>query len=482
MSTSPTNVLILLSDEHNARIMGCAGSPIAHTPRLDQLAREGTRFTNAYTTSPICVPARASIATGEYVHQHRCWDNALAYQGDTPSWGHRLQAAGMTVESIGKLHYRKETDPTGFDRQQLAAHIQDGIGQVWGSVREPLPDPYHSAPLFNHIGAGESSYNRFDRAVSDTAQDWLLERGQHPHSSPWVLFVGLVAPHFPLIVPQEYLDRYPVEAMPLPKLHPEHGYTRHPWVERHARFSKHDEQLGTDERRRLALASYFALTSFMDEQIGKVLDALDRSGMAENTTVIYSSDHGDNMGERGLWNKCTLYRESTAIPMIVRGPAVPTGRVVDTNVSLVDIFPTVLHATGIVPDNTDANLPGRSLIHSAIEPNDPTRLAFSEYHAVGSESAGYMLADDRYKYHHYVGHEPELFDLKTDPFETHDLASDPSYADTLDLFKRRLCEILNPDNTDREAKSDQQRLIATFGGREAALRIGTPGATPVPSS
>src|SRR5690606_34961955 len=298
-----TNVLILLSDEHNARVMGCAGHPLVQTPRLDRLAREGTRFANAYTSSPICVPARASIATGRYVHEHRCWDNALAYQGSPPSWGHRMQSAGVAVESIGKLHYRNQDDDTGFDRQQWAAHILDGIGQVWGSVREPLPEAHPAAALFKDIGAGESSYNRFDRAVADEAVRWLHERAGRRDSSPWVLFVGLVAPHFPLIVPREYLDRYPIDDMPLPRLHPDRGYRRHPWVERHARFSRHDEQLGTDARRRLALASYLALTSFMDEQIGKVLDALAQSGQADRTTVVYSSDHGDNLGERGLWNK-----------------------------------------------------------------------------------------------------------------------------------------------------------------------------------
>lgn len=477
-----SNVLILLSDEHNARVMGCAGHPIVHTPRLDRLAGEGTRFVNAYTASPICVPARASIATGRYVHEHRCWDNALAYQGQPASWGHRMQAAGMAVESIGKLHYRNETDDTGFDRQQFAAHIMDGIGQVWGSVREPLPDPFPAAPLFKHIGAGESSYNRFDRAVADQAAQWLRQRGQSGDESPWVLFVGLVAPHFPLIVPPEYLDRYPVADMPLPDLHPDRGYRRHPWVERHARFSRHDEQLGSDDRRRLARASYYALTTFMDEQVGKVLDALAASGQAGNTTVIYSSDHGDNLGERGLWNKCTLYRDSTAVPMIVRGPGIPAGAIRRTNVSLVDIFPTVLHATGVAPAAADASLPGRSLVASAAGAEDEARLGFSEYHAVGSESAGYMLADSRYKYHHYVGHAPELFDLLADPAETRDLAGDPQYATLLEQFQDRLRGMLDPVEVDRQAKSDQRQLVERFGGREAALGMGTPGATPVPSA
>lgn len=477
-----SNLLILLSDEHNARVMGCAGHPLVHTPNLDTLARQGTRFVNAYTASPICVPARASIATGRHVHEHRCWDNAIAYRGEPASWGHRLQEAGIPVESIGKLHYRNDTDATGFDRQRLAAHIMDGIGQVWGSVREPLPDPFESAPLFKQVGAGESSYNRFDRSVADEAVRWLRERGQGGDQRPWVLFVGFVAPHFPLIVPQEYLDRYPVEDMPLPELHPERGYRRHPWVERHARFSRHDEQLGSDDRRRLAMAAYLGLTTFMDEQVGRVLETLAETGLDANTTVVYSSDHGDNLGARGLWNKCTLYRESVAVPMIVKGPDVPAGRVSATNVSLVDLFPTVLDATGVAPAPDDADLPGRSLLASASAPDDPERLAFSEYHAVGSESAAYMLADERYKYHYYVGHAPELFDLREDPDEAHDLAGDPAHAGVLERFENRLRALLDPEAVDRMAKADQRALIDSFGGREAALSMGTPGATPVPAA
>ncbi|GAA5233129.1 sulfatase-like hydrolase/transferase [Verticiella sediminum] len=477
-----TNLLILLSDEHNARVMGCAGHPIVRTPHLDELARQGTRFENAYTASPICVPARASIATGRYVHQHRCWDNAIAYTGEPASWGHRLQSAGVRVESIGKLHYRNEADPTGFDRQQLAAHIMDGIGQVWGSVREPLPDPFPTAPLFKQIGAGESSYNRFDQSVAGQAAQWLQERAEDEARRPWVLFVGFVAPHFPLIVPQRYLDLYPVADMPLPKLHPDSGYRRHPWVERHARFSRHDEQLSNDDRRRLALASYFGLTSFMDEQVGLVLQALAESGLVEDTTVVYSSDHGDNLGARGLWNKCTLYREAVAVPMIVKGPEIPAGRTVHTNVSLVDLFPTVLDAAGVAPHAEDADLPGVSLRHTAVAGEDPDRLAFSEYHAVGSESAGYMLADGRYKYHYYVGHPPEFFDLHDDPEETRDLAASPEHAEILAAFEHRLRQLVDPEAADRLAKDDQQALIARFGGREAALRTGTPGATPVPAA
>lgn len=479
---SSRNVIVLLSDEHNADVMGCAGHPMVRTPNLDALAKRGTRYTAAYTPSPICVPARASIATGRHVHEHRCWDNAIAYDGRSPSWGHRLQQANMRVESIGKLHYRKEEDPTGFDRQQLPVHIMDGIGQVFGSVRDPLPESIGKMPLFDKIGAGESSYNRFDRSVTELAVQWLHDREQADDGRPWVLFVGLVAPHFPLIVPQAYLDLYPLDKIPMPRLSPKNGYVRHPWVERQVRYSDHDAAVGPDERKRLAIATYYALTTFMDEQIGKIVAALDASAFASNTTIVYSSDHGDNIGVRGTWNKCLMYRESTAVPMILCGPGVPSDQVCGTPVSLVDLYPTITDEVGLSRHADDADLPGKSLVKVANEEMDADRLVLSEYHAIGSDSAGYMIADARYKYHEYVGYPPELFDLENDPGETVNLADEPQYRALVERYAEKLRGMLDPIATDARAKREQAALVASFGGREKALAMGTPGASPVPAT
>lgn len=471
-----TNVLFILSDEHQHNLMGCAGHPFIHTPNLDALAARGTRFRNAYTPSPICVPARASLATGRSVHDIRCWDNAIAYDGSTPGWAQYLTASGMVTDSIGKLHYRSEESPVGFRHQHHPVHILDGIGQVWGSVRNPLPQTMGRSPLYDKIGPGLSNYNRFDMRVADTAVEWLGEQGDN--TKPWVLFAGLVAPHFPLVVPQEFLDLYDPDTIELPLLHPSSGYVRHPWVERQAVHMNHDAAIGSDERRRLATACYFALVTFLDSQVGKILAALEANGLDETTTIIYSSDHGDNLGKRGMWNKCLMYRESTGVPMIIAGPGIPEGKVCETPVSLIDIQNTILERTGCVaPANASS---GESLANLANALDQPGRLVFSEYHAVGSEVAAYMLADADYKYHHYVGLPPELFDLRRDPEELHDLAALPDYAGVVDLFERRLRELLDPEAVDRLAKADQARLIEAFGGREAALRTGTPAATPVP--
>jgi choline-sulfatase len=474
-----TNVLILLSDEQSGPVLGCAGHPWVRTPNLDALAARGTRFDRALTPSPICVPARAALASGSWVHQTGHWDNATGYDGQPAGWGHVLLSAGRRVESIGKLHYSNAEAPTGFGRQHQPMHLADGVGQVWGSVRDPLPDTPRPSRLFGELGPGESRYNRYDAASADQAARWLAERARQPDPQPWTLFVGFVAPHFPLVVPSRYLEGIPIDDLPLPRLLPRDGHARHPWVQRFVDFSDADAELGTDVRRRLALACYYGLVNFMDEQVGRVLQALDDSGQAESTLVVFSSDHGDNQGVRGLWNKSMLYRESTEVPLILAGPGVPAGRVCSTLVNLVDIAPTVLDAANVP---APADWPGRSLLKIASEPDDPTRVGFSEYHAVGSASAAYLVRQDNWSYHHYVGFAPELFDLASDPGQAVNLAADTAKASVVSHMEGLLRARLDPSAVDRLAKETQNALVARMGGRDKALQLGPVGATPVPST
>jgi choline-sulfatase len=479
MSFAPCNSLVILTDEQDALALSCAGHSFVKTPHLDALAARGTRFTNAFTPSPICVPARAALATGRWVHEIGYWDNAMGYDGRVLGWAHAMSAAGQRVESIGKLHYSTEAAPTGFTHQINPLHLAQGIGQVWGSVRNPLPEQPRPSGIFKEIGPGLSSYNSYDMANAQSAAQWLHQCANETRASPWTLFVGLVAPHFPLVVPQQYLDQIDQAAIPPPRLHPLDGFVRHPWVQRHADFSNADDDLGTPQRRRLALACYFALVNFIDEQIGVILRALASSGLTETTRVIVSSDHGDNQGVRGMWNKSTLYREATNVPLIMAGPAIEAGRICATHTNLIDIAPTLLQNAGLASDNT---LPGRSLNEMANEPDDLQRIGFSEYHAVGSPSAAYMLRQGQWAYHHYVGYQPELFDIQKDPGQSNNLALDAAYQSVCEKFEALLNEMLDPLQTDARAKADQDQLVARFGGREAALRLGPTGASPVPKT
>ena len=470
------NLIFIISDEHQACALSCAGHPIVKTPNIDALAERGTRFTAAYTPCPICVPARASLATGRYVHEHRYWDNAIAYDGRVPGWGARLQASNVQVESIGKLHYRNRDDPTGFDVQHRPMHIWKGIGQVWGSVRNPIPASRDDVFRYSEVGAGYSKYNAYDEAVRDQAITWL--RLNVSNKRPWMLFVGFVAPHFPLIAPQSYIDRYPPDAMPLPKFQSRDGYVRHPWVAAQELFMATDTEFGTDDdKRRRAISAYYALCTMVDDHVGAICALLDSTGLTERTVVIYTSDHGEALGLRGHWGKSNLYNECTQVPLVMSGPGAPRKLTCSTPVNLIDLAPTFLAAFGL----SDATLRGRSLFDIAREPPDLNRAAFSEYHAVGAPSAAFMLRKGRWKYHEYVGFEPELFDLESDPDEEINRADDSTCARAAAELRSELRRIVVPEEADQRAKDDQHELVERFGGRKAAFRIGTEGATPAPN-
>ncbi|MGB0552080.1 MAG: sulfatase-like hydrolase/transferase [Alphaproteobacteria bacterium] len=161
---------------HDPRCPGAAGNALMHTPALDRLAANGTRFANTYTTCPICVPARASFATGRHVHETACWDNAQAYDVSIPGWAQYFQDAGRSVEAIGKMDYRCEEGPLGYDRQYESMHIMDGVGMVWGAIRDPFLKLDRPFRLIKETGVGVSNYNLCDRRLAKRTSEWLKER------------------------------------------------------------------------------------------------------------------------------------------------------------------------------------------------------------------------------------------------------------------------------------------------------------------
>ncbi|HET9763976.1 MAG TPA: sulfatase-like hydrolase/transferase [Casimicrobiaceae bacterium] len=478
----PLNLLVLMSDEHNPKFLRAAGHPFIETPNLDALAARGTRFASAYTTCPICVPARAAFAVGRYVHEIGYWDNADGYDGAVPSWHHALREAGHRVVSIGKLHFRgRPGDDHGFSEEIVPMHIVEGIGDVKGLVRADIPKRKGGDKMAHRAGPGESSYTAYDRDIASRAQIWLHEEAPKWRSRPWVLFVSFVLPHFPLTAPPHWFYRYWQRELPMPKLYAREARPRHPYLDDYAHTVDYDAHFTSSADVKRAIAGYSGLVSTMDENVGNVLRALRDAGLEENTRVMYTSDHGDNVGARGLWGKSTLYEESAGVPLILAGRDVPVGRVVDTPVSQIDCAPTILEAAGEPASVGGRMLPGGSLFAMASGAL-PDRPVISEYHAIGSVAAAYMLRFGRFKYCHYIAYRPQLFDLITDPEELTDLADDPRSAATLAEGERRLRAVLDPEATDARAKRRQAELLARFGGRERALARGDLGFTPAPGT
>lgn len=480
MTTKPQNLIIIMSDEHSPKALGCYGSDIVKTPNLDQLAARGTRFASAYCSSPVCIPARASFAVGKYIHQMGYWDNADAYDGAIPSWHHKLRERSHDVVSIGKLHFRKPDEDHGFTSEIIPMHIIEGKGDLMGLVRSELPVRKGAYKMAHYAGPGESQYTFYDREITARAQVWLREAAKRESDKPWVLFVSLVAPHFPLTAPPEHYYRYYDQNLPMPKLYDKSERPTHPYLVDYARSFNYDDYFDRDAVKR-AIAGYYGLCSFLDENVGKILRSLEDSGLADNTRVVYTSDHGDNLGSRGLWGKSTMFEETAAVPLIMAGEGIPVGKTVETSVSHVDVYPFILDAVGNHEPQLREGFPGTSLFDLA-EGATPDRNVMVEYHGMGSTTGAFMIRHGKYKYIHYIGYPAQLFDLEQDPEEMTDLASNPRYAQALDECRGRLLRMCDPDEADSRAKARQAELLAQNGGREAVIARGDLGFTPAPGA
>lgn len=451
-----TNTLLIMADELSTWGLGCyAGrrwpDGTAITPNIDALAARGVRFTSAYTPSPICVPTRACIATGKHLHETPYWSSAQAYDGAIPGWGHRLQDADIPVTSIGKLHYRNQTDPTGFDTQIEPIHIPDGIGWVRALLRNPVADYNVTAELAEMIGTGDTEYTHFDRRVTQEACNWLA----NAPDAPWCTFVSYLSPHYPLIVPQEFYDLYDPKAFDSgPESAPDH-----PILNEIAGFFDHDPHF-TPKTRGIARAAYFGLCSFLDVQVGQVLSALDQSGQAADTQVIFTSDHGELLGEKGFWTKSTMYESAACVPLIAAGPGItPAQR--DDPVSLIDLAPTICANAGL--PEPGAGFSGHHLLSPA-----PDRTVISEYHDGGCSVGITMARWGDWKYVHYAqGNPAQLFNLADDPGEAHDVSK--VHPDRAREGLDRLHAIFDPEAADATAHASQAELVETLGGRQKLL-------------
>lgn len=481
MTANRSNFLIIISDEHRKDAMSCAGHPIVKTPNLDRLAARGAYFTNAYTPSPMCVPTRAAIATGDHVHRTGNWDSASPYDGRVRSWMRHLRDEGVETVSIGKLHFRSTEDDNGFSTEILPMHVVGGVGWPVGLLRE-TPQPYDAAAeLAADVGVGSSTYTDYDLDITAAAENWLRDKATAVE--PWAAFVSLVSPHYPLTCPEEYYAMYDPAQIDLPIGYEQRFRPEHSELKNVVSFFDYDRYFD-EQKMREAKAAYYGLTSFMDNCVGRVLAALTASGQAENTVVVYVSDHGDMMGDQGFCTKQVMYEQSAGVPMIVAGPGVPKGRRVTTAATLLDLSATAIDVTGVTHDEVSRALPGISLRALARAEDDPERMVLSEYHDGGSTTGTFMVRWQRWKYVHYVGHDPQLFDLMEDPDEVFDLVTmRPNQPDTIAALtegERRLREICDPDAVNAKCFADQKDRIAELGGEDACQTAFRFNHTPTP--
>ncbi|MGY9051945.1 MAG: sulfatase-like hydrolase/transferase [Alphaproteobacteria bacterium] len=476
----PKNLIFIMADEHNSNFLGVAGNKYIKTPNLDSLARDGVLFNNAYTPSPLCVPARAAMATGKHVHNISYWDGAHAYDGKIKGWAHELRDKNYNVTSIGKLHYKNWDIDTGFTETIEPMHLKDGLGDLFGLLREEMPPKLACKRLSEELGRGDCEYLEYDRTITKKACSWLDNIVKNPTEKPWVLFISYVSPHYPLIAPPEFYDLYDDIDLPMPEYVDKNSDKLHSWIKGIRKGWPYDDYMD-DDKRKVAIQAYYGMCSFMDSNVGKVLGKLKNLGLYEDTMKIYASDHGECLGNRGLWGKMTMYQDASSIPMIIAGPEINGNEICETPTTLLDIYPTIFDCLDINLNNEKSNLPGKSLIEISQNDYDNKRWVLSEYHGAGSVGGAYMLREGDYKYIYYVEHRCELYNIKNDPDEHNNIALNEENKALVEEYDSRLRSILNPEEVDLRARADQRAMLDSVGGLDFVLNRGSYAGTPVGS-
>jgi choline-sulfatase len=346
------NLLYIHSDQHAAHVLGCYGDPVIHTPHLDGLAARGVTFESVYCPSPICVPSRMATLTGRHVYENDCWTNDHALDSGIPTLAHALGAAGYWPVLIGRMHARGPDQLHGYAERLVGDHSANHPGGTPDVDHGGLKGTQGPARVsLAKSGAGLNAYEVHDECVAAATvarlEEIAIQRRSGVPREPFCLSVGFMLPHQPFVARRADYARY--EGRVPPPHHPEpYGPHLHP----HLRYWR--ERCGitdvTEAETQRARAAYWALVNRVDDLVGQILGALERHSLAENTLIVYSSDHGEQAGEHGLWWKQTFYEESARVPLIVSWPGrLPQGQRRANVTSALDVNATILDALSAPP-------------------------------------------------------------------------------------------------------------------------------------
>jgi len=460
MPDKQPNLLFIFSDQHAARVTGCYGNPIIDTPALDALAARGVTFDNAYCPSPMCVPSRMAMLCARYPCHTRVWGNEDILNSGMPTMAHSLGAAGYDPVLVGRLHSVGPDQMQGYARREIGDHHANwsgmprvDMGPLEGTAS---PDP-RSLQL---AGIGQSAYQVKDEDVTTRALEVLDELAADVRSGRrqrFAMTLGLMLPHAPFVARKEDYAHYDGRIELAGRRAPD-SQNEHPWL---ATWRAHRGISHVNEIQELqARTAYYALVSAMDRMIATVLERLDSLGLSDDTLVVYSSDHGEQIGEHGLWWKHTFYEDSVKVPLIMAWPGqLPAGERREQVVNLIDLTATMLEATGAPPlPNAD----GHSFLDVARDNNAPwCNLTFSEYcqgsrfdWGIPGTTQNRMVRNERFKLVYYHRLPAQLFDLHNDPDELCDLASDPAYVTVRHQLEHQVLQGWDPDAIEAEIEQN----------------------------
>jgi choline-sulfatase len=467
--TRRPNILIFMADQLNGTLFPDGPASWLHTPNLRALAARSVRFANAYTASPLCAPARASFMSAQLPRRTRVYDNAAEFASDIPTYAHHLRRAGYQTCLSGKMHFVGPDQLHGFEERLTTDIYPADFGWTpdYRSPGERIAWWYHT--MGSVVGAGVAEITNqleYDDEVAYHAVRKVYDLGRGQDARPWMLTVSFTHPHDPYLARRKYWELYEDCAHLSPDV---------PAIPYEAQDAHSKRILDASDWRNYEIGeadiqrsrhAYFANLSYVDEKIGEVLAALAAIRQAENTIIVFLSDHGDMLGERGLWFKMNFFEGSVRVPLMIAAPDLPPGRV-DAPVSTLDVLPTMAELVGINLDEITPWTDGETLtgLASGGARAAPVRM---EYAAEGSQAPLVALRQDRWKYIHCELDRPMLFDLAADLQELTNLAADPVHAEVAAVFAQAIGTYWDLPAFDAEVRQSQARRHIVY----EALRNG----------
>ncbi|MBZ9872636.1 choline-sulfatase [Mesorhizobium sp. BR1-1-9] len=430
MTRKQPNFLVVMVDQLNGTFFPDGPADFLHAPHLKALAARSARFRNNYTGSPLCAPGRASFMSGQLPSRTGVYDNAAEFASSIPTFAHHLRAAGYHTCLSGKMHFVGPDQLHGFE-ERLTTDIYPADFGWTPDYRKPgerIDWWYHNLGSVTGAGIAETTNQmEYDDEVVFLATQKLyqLSREQDDEERrPWCLTVSLSHPHDPYVARKQYWDLYEN----CQALDPETGFIAYDAQDRHSQrlyvASDYPSFQITPEQVRRSRRGYFANISYVDDKLGELLDVLKRTRMLDDTTILFCSDHGDMLGERGLWFKMSFFEGSARVPLMVAGRGVAAG-LIEAPVSNLDVTPTLCDLAGIDIDAVAPWTDGQSLL-PLIDGERRSAPVLMEYAAEGSYAPLVAIREGRYKFVHCELDAPQLFDLQSDPLERENLAADPA--------------------------------------------------------
>ena len=467
--TRRPNLLLIMADQLAASFLPSYGHRVVKAPALDRLAERGMRFCSAYTPSPLCAPARFAMLSGQLCSRIGAYDNASEFRASIPTFAHHLRAGGYQTCLVGKMHFVGPDQLHGYESRLTTDIYPADFGWTpnWDEPDERVDWWYHNLDSVLQAGVAEATNQLdYDDEVGFRAVRAIRDLARSSDERPWMLTVSFTHPHDPYVMRQRYWDRYDHEEIDLPRVGPLPDDQLDPHSRRLRHASAVDEVELTDAHVRTARHAYYAAISYVDDWVGTLLDTLDACGLSDDTVILFTADHGDLLGERGLWYKMSFFEGACRIPLIVAGPGIISGESPD-HVSLVDIHPTLLELAGIERPYL-APTDGQSLVALLDGERQPERTVLGEYLAEGAVAPIFMIRRGDWKFVYCAADPPQLYDLAADPDELVNLAADPQHADTAAEFEKYVLTRWDPEAMRAAVIADQHARRAV----DAALRTG----------